>query len=397
MEQPTYPIQTLLITHSDRDGLLSGAALLRALGDTKDTEILVTQGSYLAFELEDLLASGRRYNAIYATDTYWHPRHAQRVVMALKALLVPGGQITWVDHHPSSVDGEVQIQRELPVSERTKIIGDRQGKFEAVSLVAESFNTLNDPVTQSFLKAISNGWLRNREPVPQCVQDWMAVVDGLARSPELPARIAGNVVRELAEGFDHPVPIELRVLGDRTQVIRARTSELLESREWPTLPSVDGGCGVLLDLREEPDVNAYELSYQLFRESERQIDYFVVEEHPGLVHYVSGNAARAERDAKERRGWPDLRVSTFHKGGRWGGTWRSGQGIDLAYLVRQFPNPLYLGPWINAHPYLIKAAWKPQIPLGIDLVRQTAEEIGQHMKCVLGRYGWSNIDRKFRR
>jgi len=69
----------LIITHTDRDGLLSGAALLRALGGTPAPDIILTQGCYLAEELDDLVASGRRYQAICVTDTYWHPQAAARI------------------------------------------------------------------------------------------------------------------------------------------------------------------------------------------------------------------------------------------------------------------------------------------------------------------------------
>jgi len=203
----TPPI--LVITHTDRDGLLSGAAVLRALGVTPAPDIILTQGSYLAEELDDVVSSGRRYQAICVTDTYWHPQAAGRLHTGLRELLNPGGKVAWIDHHPSSVEHADALQSVLPLSSRSRIIGDRDGKFEAVSLVAESFSLAQDPVAADLVKAARNGWSRNREPVPAGVQRWMEVVDGLARTPELPADEAVDIVRALSRGFDAPIPAHL--------------------------------------------------------------------------------------------------------------------------------------------------------------------------------------------
>ncbi len=382
----------LLITHSDRDGLFSGAALLRSLREFAAPEVLITQGIYLAAELEELVGSGRRYSAIYITDTYWHPAHAERVVTSLRTLLLPGGRIAWIDHHPSSVENEQRTQRDLPLSAFSRIVGDRDGKHEAVSLVAEAFATASDPVVASLLKAVANGWARNREPMPAMVERWLAVVDGLARCPELPPAQACDIVRCLAQGFECPIPDHLLPLEARTRSIKARTSELFQMSDWMKLPSVDGGWGLLLDLHDEPDVNAYELAVALSRAAQGRIDYFITQEHPGLVHYVSGTGARRERDSLERGGLPNLRVSTLHKGCRWkSATWRAAKGIDLAYLTRRRPAPELLGPWIDAHPYIVKAPWQREVQA--ESITRAAVQIGEEMLQVLNNFGWTDADR----
>ena len=118
---PSSPI--LLITHTDRDGLLSGAALLRVLGATAAPDIILTQGSYLAEELNDIVASGRRYQAIYVTDTYWHPETASRLHSGLSRLLDPGGEVAWIDHHSSSVNHADALRSALPISPQPKAVG----------------------------------------------------------------------------------------------------------------------------------------------------------------------------------------------------------------------------------------------------------------------------------
>ena len=388
----TPPI--LLITHTDRDGLLSGAALLRALGVTPAPDIILTQGSYLAEELDDLVSSGRRYQAICVTDTYWHPQAAGRLHTGLRELLNPGGKVAWIDHHPSSVEHADALQSVLPFSSRSRIIGDRDGKFEAVSLVAESFSLAQDPVAADLVKAARNGWSRNREPVPAGVQRWMEVVDGLARTPELPADEAVDIVRALSRGFDAPIPAHLEPLAETTRRVRTRTAELIQRGDWPRLPSTEGGWGLLLDLHREPGVNAYELAVGLARAAGGRIDYFVTQEHPGLVHYVSGSKARAERDALERGGMPHLRVSTLHKGGKRSSSWPASRGIDLAYLTRRQPAADFLGPWIDAHPYIVKAPWRRNGEVDGAAVRSAALAIGNELSGLLERFGWSDRDRR---
>lgn len=389
LPEPAVPGR-LLVTHSDRDGLFSGAALLRALGAARDTEILVTQGSYLAAELEDLLAAGRRYRAVYITDTYWHPQAGDRIRAALQALLAPGAELAWIDHHPSSVEHQGSLGQGLPLSPLTRIIGDREGKYEAVSLVLEAFGTTLEPVAASLLKATRNGWSRAGEPVPPAVQGWLDVVDGLARSPDLPAAHAADLVRGLATGFDTAIPVQLEPLGQRTRRVRARTAELVRQDAWPRLPSTDGGWGLLLDLHQEPLANAYELAYGLSGRAQGRIDYFVTQEHPDGVHYVSGPRARAERDAQERGGMPHLRVSTFYKVGR-------RKGIDLAYFTRRGPAAEFLGPWIDAHPYIVKAPWRRAGQVDGAAVLAAAGAVGSALQGVLERCRWSDRDRWPRR
>ena len=45
------------------------------------------------------------------------------------------------------------IRTILTCSTRSRIIGDREGKFEAVSLVAEAFGLEQDPVVADLVKA----------------------------------------------------------------------------------------------------------------------------------------------------------------------------------------------------------------------------------------------------
>lgn len=153
---------------------------------------------------------------------------------------------------------------------------------------------------------------------------------------------------------------------------------------------------MLLDLQDEPLANAYVVASGLFLQSDRRIDYFVVCEHPGIVHFVSGERARAERDRLELDRPPGLRVSTMHKGLRRSrdATWRARAGIDLSYLTLRRPCGESVDCWIDAHPYLVKGMWREGIRLDAALVRSIAGEIGDCMQNVLERYGWRDADRR---
>lgn len=388
---------TLLITHTDRDGILSGAALLRALETTTEPQsqphVLLTQGSFLAFELEDLMESGRIYNNIFVCDTYWHPAHADRLSAGFRTLLAPGGTLTWIDHHPSSVEGEAQMRDLLP-GLRTLIRGDHEGIHEAVSLVIRLFDLDGDPLADGLLAAAQLRWTRRGELIPPPVQAWLNVIDGLSRTPDLPADEATQIVRFLAKGFEIPVPPGLQPQGRHIEACRARSRELAQ-QPWSHLPSVAGGWGILLDLREEPLAIAYELQWALFQNAERRVDYFVVQESTANVHYVSGPRARLERDRLERTGHPDLRVGTFHKGTKGERRTRFQRGVDLTYMTRRRPAAALLGTWIDAHPYLVKAPWTMDC-LNDQALHKTAEGIGKAMVGMLQTYGWTDEDRRWK-
>ncbi len=81
--------KTLLVTHTDRDGVFSGAALLRALGDPDGPDVILTQGSYLADELEEIADAGRRYQRIFVCDSV--PR-GERKRGSTWATWSPGGR-----------------------------------------------------------------------------------------------------------------------------------------------------------------------------------------------------------------------------------------------------------------------------------------------------------------
>jgi hypothetical protein len=387
---------TLLVTHTDRDGILSGAVLLRALNKTPYTDshphVLLTQGSFLAFELEDLAETGQRYESIFACDTYWHPVHAERIAAGFQAILAPGGTLTWIDHHPSSVDGESDMRSLLP-GLHTLIRGDHEGVHEAVSLVIRHFAMEADPVADALLAAAQLRWTRKGEPTPEPVQQWLNVIDGLGRTPDLSPGDAAQIVRCLAQGFETPIPEGLGPQGRHIEACRVRTRELAH-QEFVRLPSVEGGWGLLLDLRDEPLAIAYELQWALFQASDRKIDYFVVQESEAIVHYVSGPRARLERDRLERSGCPPLRVGTHHKGTKGTRRTRFQKGIDLAYMTRRHPAPELLGIWIDAHPYVVKAPWLIDRMGGAHL-RQAGEGIGQAMVDMLRNYGWKDMDRRW--
>lgn len=388
---------TLLVTHTDRDGILSGAALLRALGmvadDAPRPHVLLTQGSFLAFELEDLVDAGHSYQSIFACDTYWHPMHAGRIAAGFQALLAPGGTLTWIDHHPSSVEGECQMKELLP-GLRTLIRGDHEGVHEAVSLVVRHFSLEDDPIADGLLAAAHLRWTRKGESMPEAVQQWLNVIDGLARTPDLSAEAAVEIVYCLANGLETPIPDGLLPQAKLIEACRVRTMELAQY-EWTRLPSVDGGWGLLLDLRDEPMAMAYELQWTLFQASGRKVDYFVVQESDANVHYVSGLLARQERDRLERSGCPSLRVGTNHKGTKGIRRTRFQMGIDLAYMTKRRPVPRLLGTWIDAHPYLVKAPWVTNRLDGAKL-KHAGDGIGEAMVAMLRNYGWKDADRKWR-
>ncbi len=394
---------TLIITHTDRDGLLSGAALLRSLelcgGVVRQPDILLTQGCYLADELEDLLEAGLVFDRIFALDTYWHPPHQARIVAGLNALLGrrangAGGELIWIDHHPSSVEGERFMREKLNLSGLSRIQGDREGRFEAVSLVAEVFGTRQDPVVSGHLEAIFNGWRSNRVGASVNIEVWLDVIDGLPRSTDLPASDAAAIVRELAGGVSRELPVGLQPLQEKTRVVKARTRLLAESGIGLPLPSVGGGWGLLLDLREELNVNAYELQLRLSRAASGQIDYFVVQE-ASSKHYVSGKKARCVRDFNEGT-VPPLRVGTLRKGA-WRGTSptecvgpQKKRAIDLAHLTCRHPAPDFIHGWVDCYPYLVKGVWRPCVGVDDQVLQLTARAIGEAMESVLGDCGWGD-------
>ena len=258
------------------------------------------------------------------------------------------------------------------------------------------FDLGDDPVADDLLAAAQLRWTRKGEPTPESVQQWLNVIDGLGRTPDLSAEDAGTIVRSLSEGFGTPIPEGLLPQASLVESCRVRTRELAQ-REWPHLPSVDGGWGLLLDLRGEPLAIAYELQWALFQAADRKVDYFVVQESDAIVHYVSGPQARQERDRLERSGCPHLRVGTHHKGSK--GTkgrrrTRFQLGIDLAYMTRRRPAPELLGTWIDAHPYVVKAPWVANRVDGARL-SQVGEGIGQAMVAMLTNYGWTDLDRRW--
>ena len=393
---------TLLITHTDRDGLLSGAALLRALADVDGLspddvdgpDVVLTQGAFLADELEEVADAGRRYSRVFVCDTYWHPPHAARLAAVLPRLLSSGGTVTWLDHHPSTVAAKDQLRDALPLGPLSLLVGDREGQFEAVTLVARAFGAGSDPVVADLVRAATGGWQREGRAVPEGAARWLDVIDGLARSPELAPDVAAGIVRGLARGVDTPVPSALAPLVARSCDVACRTAEVTARDDWPRLPSVGDGYGLFLDLSTEPLAAGYPVVRALFDRSARSIDYFVVAEHPGLVHYVSGPRARRERDRLERGRPPGLRVSTLHKGSRARtASWRARQGLDLAYLTRRHPVPDVIEAWIDAHPYLVKGTWRDGLEVTPALLFATAEGVGRAMRVVLERYGWTDTDR----
>jgi len=386
----------LLITHTDRDGIFSGAALLRALGGMDRPNVLLTQGSFLAEELEELADAGQRYDRLYICDTYWYAPHAERLAVALRRLLSPGGTVAWLDHHPETVEHEKWIRATIGLDPLSRILGDRAGKHEAVSLVAVAFGVVQDPVVSDLLKATAGGWERKGEPVPEGVRRWLRIVDSLPRFPDLPPRTAAEIVRHLARGFDVTPPAGLATLETMAVEVERRTAELADEVKWPRLPSVDGGYGMCLDLSDERLANGYVVARTLFDAADRNVDYFVVSEHPALVHFVSGERARKERDRLERSRPPGLRVSTMHKGTRKraDASRRSRSGIDLHHLTKRQPARDVVDHWIDAHPYLVKGMWREGVYVNPYRIRATADEIGRVMQDVLLRYGWTDVDRR---
>jgi hypothetical protein len=230
------------------------------------------------------------------------------------------------------------------------------------------------------------------------VTRWLRIVDALPRFPELPAETAAQIVRHLARGFETPPPAVLAPLEAMSVEVEGRTADLIDPRRWPQLPTVDGGYGLLLDLSAEPLANAYVLARTLFDSSDRRVDYFVTAEHPGLVHYVSGDRARRERDRLERDRPVGLKVSTMHKGGRWlkSASWRAQAGIDLSYLTKRRPGR-DIERWIEAHPYLVKAMWRADVQVDAERIQGAGTEIGAAMQEVLRNYGWTDGDRRLLR
>ena len=384
----------LVITHTDRDGLFSAAALLRALGAPDGPHVLLTQGSYLAEELEDLAATAKTWDRIFVCDTYWHAPAASRLVAALHRIRAPGGTLTWIDHHPATVEHEAWMRQTIGLDAQSLVLGDRAGKHEAVSLVARAFGSTQDPVVSDLLKATASHWLRTGEPEPSNVTCWLRIVDALPRFPELAAEAAAQIVRHLARGFDTAPPPALWPLEAMSAEVERQTSRLADPQRWSRLPSVDGGHGLLLDLSAEPLANTYVVARTLFDSSDRRVDYFVTAEHPGLVHYVSGEQARRERDRLELNRPAGLKVSTMHKGGRWlrSASWRAQNGIDLSYLTRRRPGR-DIERWIDAHPYLVKGMWREGVLVDAARIQATASEVGAAMLEVLQRLGWQDGDR----
>jgi hypothetical protein len=394
-------VARLLITHTDRDGILSGAMLLRGLsghGDVSDVLVLLTQGAYLAEELEELVAAGYRFRRMLFTDTYWVPAQAARICEAIERLRAPGADVEWFDHHPSTAENERWMREHLRLAPRSLIIGDRgkpgrRGRRESVSIVREAFGLSDEGSVR--LEQVARGGrgvdiaALHREPD---VAPWLAAIDGLSFFPEYPPEYAADLVRGLMSAFAEPPPAHSVPLQEQAREATRNVGRALMDGKFPSFPTVDRGCGVLVDLRPWHPVNAYSLQWELFAGSQGRIDLLLSLESGMTRHYVSGARARQARDAREGTNLPRLRVATFHRGSRRQNHGRRRRALDLRGLICRAPAK-HLVRWIDAHPYLIKAEWREGRGRSEEEVRELCALVQAEAQRFVSEISWSDEDR----
>ena len=397
-----HNVRKLLVTHTDRDGILSAALLLRALsryGNAADVHILMTQGAYLADELEELVDAGHRFSRLCFTDTYFFPVDADRIAAAVARLRLPGADVEWFDHHPSSADNEPLLRELLCLSPRSLIIGDRgkpgfSGRRESVSIVRQAFG-LKDAESIKLENVARGGRgidiaALHREAD---VAPWLAVIDGLTYVPEFPPEDAVSIIRSLSTGFATPPPAQTQLLQDRALRATANVGRALMDGKFPSFPTVDGGKGVVADLRPWFPINAYTLQWELFAESHGLVDLFVSVESGWSLHYVTGSRARRKRNLREGLGKPTIRIATFHRGTSGRNTTRPRRALDLRGLIRRRPGAQYVR-WIDAHPYLVKTEWRAEIAApGDEEVIAVCNDVQQMAQEYVAEIRWSNKDR----
>lgn len=391
----------LLVTHTDRDGILSGALLLRGLsryGDTSDVHILLAQGCYLVDELEELAEDGYRFSRILFTDIYFHPPDARRIVAAIERLRLPGADVEWFDHHPSSAENESWLRRELRLTPRSLIISDRGkpgygGRRESVSIVRQAFGLKDRESVR--LEQVARGGrgvdlaALHREPD---IARWLEAIDGLSYVPNHPPDQAAALVRELAAGFSNPPPDHVRPLRELARLATANVGRALMDGRFASFPTVDLGRGTIVDLRAWYPVSAYSLQWELFDESHGLIDLFICIESGKTMHYVSGRRARRKRDQLEGTGRPKVGIGTFHRGSSRPIRGRTRRALDLAGLVARCPASELVN-WVDAHPYLVKAEWKPGAGECEKDIDTLCREIRIAAQEYLAAIAWSDRDR----
>lgn len=86
-------MRTVLITHTDLDGLASGALILKKLGSLD--KVYFTQPNHLHTKL----AGVPKESVVYVTDVGVNSTTLDKVKEQVKKILDSGGRIYWFDHH----------------------------------------------------------------------------------------------------------------------------------------------------------------------------------------------------------------------------------------------------------------------------------------------------------
>ncbi|MEM0297637.1 MAG: DHHA1 domain-containing protein [Zestosphaera sp.] len=86
-------MRTVLITHTDLDGLASGALILKKLGSLD--RVYFAQPHYLHSKLAGVPGG----STVYVTDLGVNSNTLDKVKEQVKKILVSGGKVYWFDHH----------------------------------------------------------------------------------------------------------------------------------------------------------------------------------------------------------------------------------------------------------------------------------------------------------
>jgi len=153
-------VEPLVITHTDFDGLTSGALLLRALGP--ETRIRFSSARYLPVTLEESALRAERGQRIHIADL---PLDADRIEVFHRSMLTlaeRGAELIWFDHHVWPLEARELAERhcrELHLDTRA---------HTAAELIRARRLPADDPVADRILaltgrtaSGVSEAWLRD--------------------------------------------------------------------------------------------------------------------------------------------------------------------------------------------------------------------------------------------
>jgi len=180
-----------LVTHTDFDGLTSGALLLRALGS--ECPIKFSSSRWLHVALESLAARIGTGDEIFIADLAMEPERIEEFQRVFQMIAQRQGRVHWFDHHvwsdqARSLAEQVCAQFILQPSRST-----------AAQIIKERYLP-TDAHAEQILKLVTRGFAE--EP---WVKNWTYLLSELGRA-RVDAETKARVIRKLALAADLAAP-----------------------------------------------------------------------------------------------------------------------------------------------------------------------------------------------